>query len=95
MIEIKWVINDLDSRTAFGHDNLDGDFIKLMFSIKPELSYDTFKISHKFNLICGNKIYPSYRKIAKVVLIYIEGKDKSESSNYTRICLLPILGKTS
>ena len=79
-------MTNIESSKAAGVDKLSGRFLKDGANIlaKP--------ISALCNLSISQGVFPSACKVAKLKLIFKNGK-KTDSSNYRRISLLPSISK--
>ena len=85
--EIKSIMKELNAKKAPGFDLITAEIIK-------QLPHKTiFRLTKIINACINLKYFPSYWKVAEVIMISKPGKDPHEVSSYRPISLLPILSK--
>ena len=83
-IEIRKLIDRLDSKKSPGFDELSAKFIKLC------APYISETLANIFNTSISHGVYPEFLNTAKITQIHKKG-DKSDPRNYRPISVLSIL----
>ena len=85
--EVENIISELKNTTSTGHDDIN------VVGLKKMLPSMLTSITHIINLSLKQGVFPEIWKLAKVVPLFKNNGDKSDSKCYRPIALLPVMSK--
>lgn len=85
--EVKEVISSLKMKKSGGYDLICPEILKNL----PDKGLETLTIL--YNSVINLQYFPSYWKVAEIIMIPKPGKDPEVASSYRPISLLPLIGK--